>query len=194
MVICFSVGSDEEPGNRDSDDDVDSKLSRLWRQFLVDLTAKAPNPKNADSPSYCKLNAEERSKVDDKVYRNKKLSDYWVDCQWKVATEQDWTLNFNRLWPDKNHIIHENAQNYRSATYYLQWTELTSSSDQDTVSAMREEIRGRFDLLYWLPHAQTDRIWHTKFLKGFTRSNDVDTSKPAPRVLINWAATGAPTW
>ena len=190
------MGSDE-PGDQNSDDgdgDVDSKLSKLWRQFLVDLTAKAPNPKSADSPSYCKLNPEERLMVDDEVHKNKKLSDYWVDCQWKVATENEWILIFDRLWPNKDRILTGAVQNYKSATYYLQWTTLTSNSDVQTVSAMREEIRERFNSLFWLPHAQTDRIWHTKFMPGFKRSNGVDESKPAPRVLINWRARDRPTW
>jgi hypothetical protein len=191
------MGSDNEPGDQNSDDgdgDVDSKLSKLWRQFLVDLTAKAPNPKSANSPSYCKLTAEERLIVDDEVHKNIKLSDYWVDCQWKVATESEWTLIFDRLWPNKDRILTGAVQNYKSATYYLQWTTLTSDSDIQTVSAMREEIRKRFNSLFWLPHAQTDRIWHTKFMPGFKRSNGVDESKPAPRILINWKANERPTW
>lgn len=190
-------GSDNEAGGRNSDDgdgDVDSKLSKLWRQFLVDLTAKAPNPKSANSPSYCRLNAEERSMVDDEVHKNKKLSDYWVDCQWKVATESEWTLIFDRLWPNKDKVLTGTVQNYKSATYYLHWTTLTTSSDILTVSAMREEIRKRFNSLFWLPHAQTDRIWHTKFIPGFKRSNGVDESKPAPRILINPKAKDIPTW
>ena len=188
------MDSNDNPGNHDSDDDLDSKLSTLWRQFLVDLTAKAPNPKGGGSPSYCKLNEEERLKVDDEVHRNRKLSDYWVDCQWKIATQQEWTLNFNRLLPDKGDTLYGNAQNYKSATYYLEWKALMSNSNALTVFAMREQIRRRFNSLFWLPHAQTDRIWHTKFLHGFTRSNNVDKSKPAPCVLINWTAVGTPSW
>jgi hypothetical protein len=189
------MSSDNEPGDQNSDDgDVDSKLSQLWRQFLVDLTAKAPNPKSANSPSYCRLNAEERLVVDDEVHKNQKLSDYWVDCQWKVATENEWILTFDRLWPKKDKVLIGTVQNYKSATYYLQWTALTSNSDIQTVTAMREEIRKRFNSLFWLPHAQTDRIWHTKFMSGFKRSNGVDESKPAPRILINWKAKDQPTW
>ena len=188
------MGSENDPGNHDSDDDLNSKLSMLWRQFLVDLTAKAPNQRSADLPSYCKLSEEERLKVDDKVYKNRKLSDYWVDCQWKIATEQEWTLNFNRLWPDKNDTLYGNTQNYKSTTYYLQWKMLIFNSEATTVYAIREQIRKRFNGLYWLPHAQTDRIWHTKFLKGFTRSNNINKSNLAPRVLINWTAMGRPTW
>lgn len=190
-------GSDQEissNGDPDNDENVDSKLSKLWRQFLVDLTAKAPNPKNANSPSYCKLTPEQRLTVDDNVHKNKKLSDYWVDCQWKVATESEWTLIFNRLWPDKGSVLFGSVQNYPSTTYYIDWTGLTSESDHQTVSAMREEIKGMFDSLFWLPHAQTDRIWHTKYMPGFMRSNGVDKSKPAPRILINWKATDGPTW
>ena len=192
-------GSDQEmadPRNQgaDADDNVDSKLSKLWRQFLVDLTAKSPNPKNANSPSYCKLTPEQRLTVDNNVHQNKKLSDYWVDCQWKVATQSEWTLIFNRLWPDKGNVLFGSVQNYPSTTYYIDWTRLTSESDYQTVTAMREEIREMFDSLFWLPHAQTDRIWHTKVIPGFKRSSGVEGSKPAPRVLINWKETDGPTW
>jgi hypothetical protein len=192
------MGSDTEPRNQgpqaDVDDNIDSKLSKLWRQFLVDLTVKSPNPRNANAPSYCKLTPEQRLTVDDTVYKNKKLSDYWFDCQWKIATEQNWTLNFNRLWPDKGKVHFGFVQNFPSATYYVHWTRLTSESEQGTVTAMRKELRVMFDLFFWMPDAQSDRIWITKAIPGYMRSSGVDESKPAPRILINWRAKDRPTW
>ena len=190
------IGSDSDPGNQDfrEDDTIDSVISGLWRQFFVDLTATAPNPKNASSPSYCKLNAHERSLVDEQVHKNRKLSDHWVDCQWKVATESEWTYTFDRLWPKKGSALYGKAQNYKNSTYFTRWTTLTSNSDEDTVSGIREAIRKKFDLLFWLPHAQTDRIWHTKFIRGFKRSNGVEESSPAPRILINPKAGEEPRW
>jgi hypothetical protein len=191
----MDVGSDHQPVLPASDDNLDSKLSNLWRQFLVDLTAKAPNPKSAVLPSYCKLSAEQRSKVHDRDHQNIKLSDYWNDCQWKISTEDEWCLIFDRLWPDKDKILcGSSVQNYKSAIYYIEWTTLTSNSDLPTVSAMRKELRKRFDSLFWVPHAQTDRIWHTKYLKGFQRSSGDDHLQPAPRILINWAADRRPSW
>lgn len=191
-------GSDQgtETGNQDfrEDDTVDSVISDLWRQFFVDLTATAPNPKNASSPSYCKLNAHERSLVDEQAHKNRRLSDHWVDCQWKIATDSEWTLTFDRLWPKTEHVLYGKAQNYKNSTYYTRWRTLMSDSDDATASAIRGEIRKKFDLLFWLPHAQTDRIWHTKFVKGFKRSNGIEESNPAPRILINPKAGDEPTW
>ncbi|KAF8808357.1 hypothetical protein BYT27DRAFT_7097079 [Phlegmacium glaucopus] len=190
----MEVDPDDAQDHNDSDDGgIDTKLSKLWRQFLSDLIAKAPNPKNAGSPSYCKLSTEERGDVDEKVYKNRKVSEYWRDFQWKRSSENEWTLIFNRLWPEKGKILYGSVQNYKTASYYIGWTMLTSNSDQRTVDTMRKVIRKRFNLLYWMPHAQTDRIWHTKAAPGFQRCNDVDESQPAPRILINWTATMAPT-
>lgn len=132
------MGSNNEIQIQDSDDDedIDSKLSKLWRQFLVDLTAKAPNPKNASSPLYCKLGAEEHLMVNNDTHKNSKLSDYWADCQWKIATKSEWTLIFDHLQPPKNKVLNGSVQNYNSTAYYLEWTALTSNSDIQTVTAM----------------------------------------------------------
>ena len=190
------MGSNNEIQIQDSDDDedIDSKLSKLWRQFLVDLTAKAPNLKNASSPLYCKLSAEEHLMVNDDTHKNCKLSDYWADCQWKIATKSEWTLIFDHLWPPKNKVLNGSVQNYNSTAYYLKWTALTSNSDIQTVTAMEEDIRRRCNTLFWLPHPQTDCIWHTKFISGFQRSNRVSKNNPALRILINWKETIGPTW
>lgn len=189
-------GSDNELANHDfhEDDTVDSVISDIWRQFFVDLTATAPNPKDAGSPSYCKLNPHERSLVDEHAHKNNKLSDHWLDCQWKIATESEWALGFGRLWPKKGFVLYGRAQNYKHSTYYARWTTLTSNSDDKTICAIRGEIRKKFDSLFWVPHAQSDRIWHTKYVKGFRRSNGVEETKPAPRILINPRARDRPMW
>jgi hypothetical protein len=193
----IDVDSGNEPDGGDSREDIDSKLSKIWRQFLVDLAAKAPNRKGATFDSYCRLDADQRSMIDDKVHQNSKLSDYWVDCQWKFSTKSEWDVSFNRLWPQKGTILYGNAQNYPTTTYYVQWVTLTNDSDLPTVNAMRSALKKKFDTLYWMPHAQTDRIWHTKYLKGFRRFDAYEEFQAAPRILINPkvdTSTGGPTW
>lgn len=179
---------DEDP---DTDVDIDTALTHLWRQFLLDLTAKAPNQKGARSPSYCKLNAEERLSVTEATYQNERLSDYFLDCQWKIPTTKEWTMVFDRLWPKDTGYI--TAQNYKQTTYFPQWIKRLEDLDEVDVPVVRKALKDKFDKLYWVPFAQTDRIWGTKYMSTFQKSSGVDRKKAAPQIFLNPKAE-APIW
>ncbi|GLB39488.1 hypothetical protein LshimejAT787_0606500 [Lyophyllum shimeji] len=56
-------GSDLEdmsPPPADSNPTANDFLSRVWRQFVVDVKAKSPNPRGNTNPSYLKLTTAER--------------------------------------------------------------------------------------------------------------------------------------
>ena len=85
---------------------------------LLILLPQHPTQKTP-APSYCKLNAHECSLVDEQVHKNRKLSNHWVNCQWKVTTESEWTYTFDCLWPKKGSALYKKAENYKNSTYLL---------------------------------------------------------------------------
>jgi hypothetical protein len=183
---------DMDQGDGNEGDGIDEELTKIWRQFLLDITQKAPNKKSAADPSYCVLSDNQRREVTERTYQNRKLSDYFLDCQWKIASSSEWSLVFNRLFPPKNgRRLAGKVQNYESAQYYANWAKLKDRADDETASRMQEALRKKFDSLYWMPFAQTDRIWKTKVEPKFNKSSGVDREVAAPQVFVR---DQAPLW
>jgi hypothetical protein len=176
---------DEDQGEEDEGSDIDEELTKVWRQFLLDITQKAPNKKSAAEPSYCVLSDDQRMEVDERTYQNRKLSEYFLDCQWKVASSSEWDLVFDRLFPPKNgRRLAGKVQNYETTQYYPNWAKLKDRADDETASRMRQALKKKFDSLYWMPFAQTDRIWRTKVDPKFNKSSGVDRGVAAPQVFV----------
>lgn len=159
--------------------------TRIWRQFLLDITNKSPNPRSYTQPSYCKLTDGEREMVNETTYKNNVLSDYFWDCQWKIGTVKHWETSFNHLFPDKGGIaakLKGNVQNYKNCQYLSDWARLMESADDRTIQITKRAFKKLFDRLYWIPHAVADRIWWTRVGDGFTNTNE--EGQAAPRILV----------
>lgn len=186
-------GSDVEDDEPEADDealDIDTKLTTLWRQFLVDLTAKAPNRKGANQGSYCRLTKPQRDRVNDATYQNLRLREYFFHCQFKTGTKGDWDEAFNKYWPEKGKVLVGNPQNLPSMRYYLDWSRwLTEIQDDQAhiITVMRKDLKKLFITLKWIPHITSDRVWYTKEDTGssFQRFPDSEI-KNGPRILIRW--------
>jgi hypothetical protein len=179
------VGSDLEVEEQVHDDnqDIDGKLTQMWYQFLLDIIAKAPNPRGATNPSYCITPTADRLKIRDAFFQNRKLSDVWRACQYKVADQKLWTTAFGHLWPAKGHVTGLAVQNYRTCTYYVSWKQLLAEVDDATAKAIRAQMKKKFDELYWIPAASSDKVWNTKRAKGFAILPD-GWSTAAPQLLV----------
>lgn len=183
--VEFLEVSDDE----DEAVDIDQKLSNLWRQSLVDITAKVANRQGSSDSSYCKLSKYERDHVNDATYQDLHLRVYFSDCQFKNATKKVWAAAFDKLWPRKDAKLTGNPQNYPSMKYYLEWTSMIElDPDLDRINAMRTSLRQRFDTLKWIPSVQSDRVWYTKVNPSFKRFAESDKNEAAPWVLIRWNA------
>lgn len=179
-VADYSDASDGEAGQ-----DIDSMMTKLWRQFLLDITSKAPNMKNAGEPSYCKLDAEARCRVSDATYQNDKLSDYFLDCSFKLASSEEWKRTFDRFFPPKEQVVAAKIQNYSATKWWRVWLEFRSTADAETVEGCRRALYQRFKKLYWMPFAQSDRIWKTKADHRFVKLSGIPSNAPAPLILVN---------
>lgn len=178
---------DDEPEEVDEDEDIDTKLTRIWRQFLVDLSAKVANRRAASQSSYCILSEVDRGRVDDSTYQNLDLREYFSDCQYRTATLRDWDLAFDKFWPEKGSVLTGRPQNFPSMKYYLDWGKLLrATTDDATAQAMRNAIRPLFNALNWIPNVQSDRVWYTKPCRStlFQRFPESHPNNPGPRILI----------
>ncbi|KAF8956187.1 hypothetical protein BDZ97DRAFT_1764028 [Flammula alnicola] len=179
-------GSDlSEDENEPENLDIDKEMTSVWRQFLLDITSKAPNSKRAHDPSHIVLSQEERTSVNEDTYKNSRLSSYFRDCQWKIATHDEWNMVFRRLWPDPTAQLAGKVQNYTSTVYYPKWQSLLARADAATIRRMRASLKEKFDELYWMPFAQTDRIWGTKYMNSFRKSSGFNERDAAPQIMIN---------
>ncbi|KAJ3963519.1 hypothetical protein EV361DRAFT_874802, partial [Lentinula raphanica] len=84
-------GSDvEEPeegvANLSISGDINSTVTQMWGQFLIDIVLKSPGPKRNAEPPYLTLTFPERQAVKEDLYMNLRLSDMWRMCRWKIAT------------------------------------------------------------------------------------------------------------
>ncbi|KAJ8074343.1 hypothetical protein PM082_012656 [Marasmius tenuissimus] len=168
---------------------IDQRLKEIFLQCLVDILNKAPNPVRSNDPSYLTMGEGERMEAGEEVYRNLHLSDYWREIFYKVGTPKDFDEAFDGLFNNpRTSPKLEKAQNYWQMIYYQRWTKLCSEVDNETIEAMRGEIRKRYDGLLWVPWSSRDRVWNSRATRPakserFTRL-PVDSGAPAPRILV----------
>ncbi|KAI6111421.1 hypothetical protein F5141DRAFT_1003861 [Pisolithus sp. B1] len=192
----MDMGDDVDLGdaanlNDDPQATLDGKLTTMWRQFLIDVIQKAPNPKGLLNRSYCLVLEKDRLCARENFYQNQKLSDVWRVCQYKMADETLWMNTFARFWPPKGHLLAPSAQNYKSCRYYNDWKRFVSEVPPELANVSRKEIKRKFDTLYWIPAASCDKMWNTNKKRGFTALPD-GYSGNAPQLLIKGARK--PTW
>ena len=176
------IEMEEEP---DITGDIDTEVSQLWQQFLINVAIKSPNPRGGTTSSYLSIRRQDRLTVGEDFYKNPKLSNMWMACQYKLAGTKELQLAFHHLFPPYNHETPEkNVQNYLQCAYYRKWAEIRATADETVVIAIHKELFKKLSALVWIPHAGQDRIWPTATTTpGFTHLPPGTTS-PAPRLLI----------
>jgi hypothetical protein len=174
---------DEEPAT------IDTFLTGLWRQFIIDVIFKAPNPRGNINPSYLKLSADQRREAKDDIFKNLTLSDLFTDVAYRNGSTQDWTRAFKWLFPEPGFKTTSAIQNYPSCPYFKKWMNFIENPDDlEVVTASRQQIWKKIKTLRWIPDAQQDKMWSTKAARGFTRWPDSTGSSgrdaAAPRILL----------
>jgi hypothetical protein len=178
-----STHSDNEPST------IDTFLTQLWRQFIIDVIFKAPNPRGNTNPSYFKLSAAQRREGKDDILKNLTLSDLFTNVAYRKGTKQDWKRAFKWLFPQPGFKTTNAIQNYPSCPYFQKWMNfIENPDDMEVVTASRLEIWKKFKTLCWIPDAQQDKMWPTKAVSGFTRWPKSTGSRgkdaAAPRILL----------
>ncbi|KAF8057086.1 hypothetical protein FPV67DRAFT_1430835 [Lyophyllum atratum] len=192
----FDDGSDVEdrssPAPEDQPADLDAFVSDVYRQFLVDIAVKSPNPKGISNPSYLKLDTQQRRAAREDIYSNLLLSDVWRCVAYRHGSSDDWSRAFKWLFPMRGVETREDNQ-YAKCPYYIKWLKFVNNNEvtSATVNTTRNEIWKRIRRWEWMPDAQQDKIWPTRFLPKFTRQPPAATrvgAKPAPRILLKTGA------
>jgi hypothetical protein len=178
-------GSDieEEDDLDEAAGDIDAEVSQMWRQFLVDVAMKTPNPRGATSASYFTVTRDDRLSTGEELYKNDNLSDMWRECQYKLGSRDDWKCAFGHMFPPVGHQTSQRVQNYTQCKYYLKWKEICSTADAKSALAIRKQLWNKVYSLAWIPHACQDKLWPTSKANGFTRLPPQSTG-PAPRILV----------
>ena len=162
---------------------IDYVMEQIWRQFLVDIVSKAPNMGGRSANSYLKLTHDERLRVGEELYKNRRLSDMWKAVQYRHGEKKDWELAFDHLFPPKGQAITTAIQNYTQCRYFRHWQCISTRNDQRTVDGMREAFYKRLLTLTWIPHACSDKMWVTSKNRNFCRLPH-QTTGAAPRILV----------
>lgn len=185
--LCPVVHEDDSDSDSDplENEEIDVYLTRIWHLFLVDIVQLSPNARRADRGSYIKLSEEERQNATAEIYQNHRLSEIFVDCEWKIADKNEWKANFNRLWPDQDKCLAGKVQNYKNARYYLKWKTFGTRTTEDAFRKAKARVWDLFQNLYWMPHAECDRIWRSGHRPGFTRASGRTGRGGAPLILVN---------
>lgn len=136
--------------------DIDTELTKLWLQFIPDITQKVPNRRGGDQDGYCNLSAEEQRAATEGIYKNLGLSNFFNDCQWKVAHGSEWENVFNGLFPLEDKF--GKTQNYKLTLYYSRWRVIRGRADEETLEAIQRALKST---LLWFLCAKGERIWIT---------------------------------
>lgn len=186
-------GSDIEDRETPEPEDIttlDSWLSGLWRQFIVDVTSKSPNPQGSTKPSYLKLKTIQRRIPDDSHFRSMNFPALFTDVLFRPAPTSDWKRAFKWLFPEPGTTIRSDAQSYPSCVYFKKWMAFVNTNAEKNpalVKTARKEIWLRLKTWEWIPDAQQDKMWPTSTVNGFTRwpakKNRSGKNAAAPRIL-----------
>ena len=169
---------------------IDTFLSKLWRQFVMDLTRKSPNPRGATNPAYLKLTDIQRQQGKEDIYKNPVLSDVFNGVAYRSGSRDDWERAFKWLFPLPGHKTTNATQNYPTCPYYNSWLAFIGNPNHNEtlIKDARQAIWKRLRKWSWIPDAQQDKMWPTTSISGFTRwppsKRTTGRKEAAPRVLL----------
>ncbi|KAF9441048.1 hypothetical protein P691DRAFT_685291 [Macrolepiota fuliginosa MF-IS2] len=169
---------------------IDTFASKIWGQFVSDITMKSPVPNGKTKPSYLKLTDIERRSSSEIPYKTARLSDIFRCVYWRKADEKDWELSFKWLFPPHGYKTSTSVQNYLQSPYFRMWLDFLEKNNDDpgSIEAVRKGFFKRIRTWTWMPNAQGDRMWPTggkkPSSKRFVRWPADDTRPPAPHILF----------
>lgn len=192
----MDVDSEDDEVDLDAIDpnvNLDDLVDRIWAQFAVDLIAVSPNYKPRKGEAYTTLSPEQRVNVSIDLYKRPVFP--FRAVWWK--TRDDWTLQFDRLFPSRD-AIQRKMQNASSCRYYQDWHRLISRVEKADVERIQKRLRPLFDQLHWLPWTTSDKIWATVPPKGgkgiwtflsLENGDDTGATKTGVCIAVNTSKT-----
>ena len=144
--------------------DINKEATAMWEQFPYDIMVTAPNP-SIKCETYLVLSRRQRTEVDLDLLKTTDLRGVFKYIQYKVYTPDMWDALFDLYFPPKD--FHWNPRwNFRIARYYSDYRSLVARLDHHQLEHVRREFKKEFDKLKWLPAAEGDRMWSTRYRYG----------------------------
>lgn len=178
-------GNNDDP--MDVDGTLDEQLTVLWRQYLLDVMLKCPNPKGG-LKSYCRLNKTQRQKRSHLLFGHRQnLAEIFYKCGWKIGTAQTFETVFDKHFPPKGHLhVEGTGQGYGASSYYRQWKQLIEMMPDKDADTIRESMKTKFDELSWVPHSEAGKFWQSKSTNDKLKYAvlPITASGPVPLILV----------
>ncbi|KAH8986188.1 hypothetical protein EDB86DRAFT_2809671 [Lactarius hatsudake] len=166
---------------------IDDKVSRIWRQFILDLFENAPNHRSSQEASHLLLTEQERKEATVEAFRDTDLSRLFSHVAVKVVEPPKWKeLQFRRYFPPKGFTPPIRFQNFPRMRYFQEWNTMMESLSSDDAQVVQDSFWQTFKTFKWLPLTDTDRIWNTKRVKGPQWTHiPQDNNKPTVQIGVN---------
>ncbi|KXN80745.1 hypothetical protein AN958_08084 [Leucoagaricus sp. SymC.cos] len=121
---------------------IDEELTDLWRRFVIGITCKSPDPKDATKPSYLMHDEAEYKTYSEDIYKSLHLSDIWTDVYYKRGSLEDWKWCFDHMFPPLSKVISSKSQNYPGLNYYKTWNKLVEhlQGEPATIETIQTEL------------------------------------------------------
>jgi hypothetical protein len=171
------------------DGDVDTIVRKLWAQFPFDVFGKGPNKKTSTENSHIIMKRRDAENATIDIFKTFDLSRIFTQVQARTVDSAFWdgTL-FDRFFPPKSTKAKARGklQNFPYMTYYKTWVDIKTRMSTRDVEVVRNALRIEWRKLYWVPHADSDRMWATKVIKSRDwKTHPSGHEGPSPHIAIN---------
>ncbi|KAG6847637.1 hypothetical protein H0H93_006872 [Arthromyces matolae] len=161
----------------------------IFKQCIVDIFCKSPNPEGAHRSSFLKRSEVQRRTFDESPFHTLALDTLFFAFAWRIGTLDDWQRCFKWLFPEPGTVIVGKGNQYATCPYFMKWKAFSNRDDLDPelIKAVRKAFWGRFRTYSWVPDISQDRIWPTSYRRGFLRWPTNGLKGPrstAPRLLL----------
>ncbi|KAF8870793.1 hypothetical protein CPB84DRAFT_1754274 [Gymnopilus junonius] len=169
---CPTEESDDEDSSSDELTDSDDEQPPHKRHRTSNTAAAVPYDPGSDLEN----NKNVGNMPDEPISVNVLLTHLW--CQF--------LLDLTVKAPNQKGV-HKPSYCILTAEQCLSITEATYQNMMllDYFLDFHNTIKKKYDKFYWVPFAQTDRIWGTKWMPTFKKSSNVDTRKAASQIFLN---------
>ncbi|KAF6745326.1 hypothetical protein DFP72DRAFT_824616 [Ephemerocybe angulata] len=165
----------------------------ILRQFFVDILNVSPNGKRVTSGSSIRLSDDERNAATIETYQEKNFAKLFNASRYLIGSPEQWRAVFDKLFPPKGVGAPKFSQNYRTTAYFPAWVALGNRTSEETFNLVRDSIwKTVFKKVFWMPFAQSDRIWFSKPNSRYVEFPAQEDRVPFLNILVKSKPTFSP--
>lgn len=168
------------------------RFTRLWHQFISDMSQKFWTPKDRSETPYMKR----RENIDESFFKQPDLSQCFNVVGFHATSWSQWKTNFDHMFPPAGQPNPERngTQNFFTMQYfnaYIAMKGVFESNGEEGINefkVIRELLMEKYNAFRWVPYAEKARMFFTAKGKRGKRDRDVfprHHTGAAPVVLLN---------